>query len=131
MPNGSFLYGGNNVCKRNGVYLYGVYGGGYYYNTIDYSSYVTSEAGTEYSFRITSYPTNVDINGAGALQCYLVWVRNNNGTRSLYATILAQSNGCGIQISTNNNNLALTYPNDGYGSSLKHIIFENIAYASS
>ena len=131
MPNGSYLYGGNNVSKRQGLYLNGVYGGGYYYNTIDYSSYVSSEWGYEYCFRITSYPTNENISGSGALQCYLVWVRNNSGTRTSYATIIAQSNGCGIQIGTNNNNLALTYPNDGYGSSLKHIIFENIAWASS
>jgi hypothetical protein len=44
MPNGNYLYGGNNVCKRQGVYLNGVHGGGYYYNTTDYSNYVSSEA---------------------------------------------------------------------------------------
>jgi len=130
MPNGSWFYGGNNVCKRNGVYLYGVYGGGYYYNTIDYSTYVTSEAGTEFCFRITSL--NVDTNIPDAcLQCYHVWIRNNNGARTSWATVLGQTTGCGIQIGTNNTNLALTYPNNTAGSGLKHIIFENISWASS
>ena len=131
MPNGSFFYGGNNVCKRNGVYLNGVYGGGYYYNTIDYSSYVTSEAGTEFCFRITCGLIDGDLSSDSSLLCYVVWIRNSGGTRTYHYTPISQSSGCGIQISTNNTNLALTYANNSYGSSLKHITFENIAYASS
>jgi hypothetical protein len=130
MPNGSYLYGGNNVSKRQGLYLNGVYGGGYYYNTIDYSNYVSTEWGYEYCFRITAYNTDTDIPSA-CLQCYHVWLRNNNGARTSYATVLGQTAGCGIQIGTVNTNLALTYPNNTAGSGLKHIIFENIAYASS
>jgi hypothetical protein len=130
MPTGSFFYGGGNISKRNGLYLYGVYSGAYYYNTIDYSIYVSSEAGTEFCFRITAYNVDQDIPNA-CLQCYHVWIRNNGGTFTSYATIIGQTSGCGIQIGTTNTNLALTYPNNTVGSGLKHIIFENIAYASS
>ncbi len=130
MPNGSWFYGGNNVSKRQGLYLNGVYGGGYYYNTIDYSTYVSSEAGTEFCFRITAYNVDQDIPSA-CLQCYHVWLRNVSGYRTSYATIIGQTAGCGIQIGEWNTNLALTYPNNTAGSGLKHIIFENIAWASS
>jgi hypothetical protein len=130
MSNSCYLYGGNNLMKRAGIFLSGVYGGGYYYNLIDYTSYVSSENGTEYCFRITAYNVGIDMT-TSCLIHYLVWVNNSGGTRTNQYTTISQTPGCGLGISTVNNNLSLTYPNNTSGSGLKHIIFENLSYTSS
>ena len=65
------------------------------------------------------------------LQHYLVWVNNSGGTRTNQYLTLTATSGCGLGVSTVNNNLSLTYPNTTSGAGLKHIIFENLAYTSS
>ena len=130
MGNNCYFYGGNNLLKRSGVFLSGTYGGGYYYNLIDYTSYVSSENGTEYCFRITAYNVGIDM-GSSCLLHYIVWVNNSGGTRTNQYLTFTATPGCGIGISTVNNNLSLTYPNNTSVSGSKHIIFENLAYTNS